>query len=47
MSEYIETVIIGGGQAGLSISYYLTQKACQHIVLEQSPQASNAWRNQR
>ncbi|MEH1842093.1 MAG: NAD(P)-binding domain-containing protein [Nostoc sp.] len=47
MSEYIETVIVGGGQAGLSISYYLTQQACQHIVLEQSPQASNAWRNQR
>lgn len=47
MSEYIETVIVGGGQAGLSISYYLTQKACPHIVLEQSPQASNAWRNQR
>ncbi|MEH2312213.1 MAG: hypothetical protein V7K18_11485 [Nostoc sp.] len=25
----------------------LTQEACQHIVLEQSPQASYAWRNQR
>ncbi|WP_158680539.1 FAD-dependent oxidoreductase [Nostoc sp. 'Lobaria pulmonaria (5183) cyanobiont'] len=47
MSEYIETVIVGGGQAGLSISYYLTQEGCQHIVLERSPQASNAWRNQR
>lgn len=47
MSTYIETVIIGGGQAGLGISYYLSQQDKPHIVLEQAAQAGNAWRNHR
>ena len=42
-----DTIIIGGGQAGLAVSYYLTQRGCQHIVLEQASQAANAWRNDR
>jgi len=47
VSEYIDTVIVGGGQAGLAISYYLTQQGREHIVLEQASQAANAWRNHR
>ena len=47
MNEKIETVIVGGGQAGLSISYYLTQYGRSHIVLEQAAQAGEAWRNHR
>ena len=42
MSTHIETVIIGGGQAGLAVSYYLTQQDRPHIVLEQASQAGNA-----
>ena len=42
-----ETVIVGGGQAGLATSYYLTQHGREHIVLEQAAQAGNVWRNQR
>jgi putative flavoprotein involved in K+ transport len=47
MAEKIETVIIGGGQAGLSLSYFLSQAGREHIVLEQSPQVADAWRNRR
>ena len=47
MREYTDTVIIGGGQAGLAVSYYLTHQGRSHVVLEQSPQPANAWRNQR
>jgi putative flavoprotein involved in K+ transport len=47
MSDYIETIIIGGGQAGLAVSYYLSQMGREHLVLEQAAQAGNAWRNQR
>jgi len=45
--EHIETIIIGGGQAGLSTSYYLTQHARQHIVLERYSQPTPVWRNER
>ncbi len=47
MVEKIESVIIGGGQAGLSLSYYLTQAGREHIILEKSPQVADAWRNRR
>jgi len=46
-NERLETVVIGGGQAGLSVSYYLTQLGRDHAVLEQARQAANAWRNHR
>lgn len=42
-----QTVIIGGGQAGLATSYHLKQRGQEHIILEQAPQAANAWRNDR
>lgn len=47
MSDTIETIIVGGGQAGLATSYYLSQQKREHIVLEQAAQAGNAWRNER
>src|SRR5215467_8883755 len=47
MSTHIETVIIGGGQAGLAVSYYLSQRQRPHVILEQAAQAGNAWRNHR
>ena len=47
MSIDVETIIIGGGQAGLAISYYLGRTGGEHLVLEQAAQAGNAWRNQR
>jgi putative flavoprotein involved in K+ transport len=43
----VQTVIIGGGQAGLATSYYLKQHGHEHIVLEAAAQAANAWRNDR
>jgi putative flavoprotein involved in K+ transport len=45
--ERIETVIVGGGQAGLATSYYLTQHGHEHVVLEQAAQPANVWRNGR
>lgn len=45
--EHIETVIVGGGQAGLATSYHLTQYGREHVVLEQAAQAGNVWRNER
>ena len=45
--EKIETIIVGGGQAGLSTSYYLKQLGREHVILDQSKEAGNAWRNDR
>lgn len=41
------TVIVGGGQAGLAISSYLKQEGREHVVLERAPAVANAWHNQR
>jgi putative flavoprotein involved in K+ transport len=41
-----EVVIVGGGQAGLSLSWYLGQAGISHIVLERAV-AFHAWKNQR
>jgi putative flavoprotein involved in K+ transport len=47
MSEQVETVIVGGGQAGLAVSYYLSQQGRAHTILEQAPKPAEAWRNHR
>lgn len=45
--EKIETIIVGGGQAGLSTSYHLKQLGCEHIVFDAAEKPAHAWRNDR
>ena len=45
--EEVETIIVGGGQAGLSTSYHLKQLGREHVIFEQAEKAGNAWRNDR
>jgi putative flavoprotein involved in K+ transport len=45
--EHIETVIVGGGQAGLATSYHLAQQGHEHVVLERSAHVASAWRDGR
>ncbi len=47
MTEQVETVIVGGGQAGLAASYCLEQLGREHVVLEQAAYAGSAWRDGR
>ena len=47
MTPHVNTVVVGGGQAGLSVSHYLTMHAVEHVVLEQADQPGDAWRNHR
>jgi putative flavoprotein involved in K+ transport len=47
MTKTINTVVVGGGQAGLSVSHYLTEHAVEHIVLEQADKPGDAWRSHR
>jgi len=47
MSTSVDTVIIGGGQAGLATSYNLAQRGGEHVVLEQAAVPGSAWRDGR
>jgi putative flavoprotein involved in K+ transport len=47
VSEYVQTVIVGGGQAGLATSYWLTQAGRDHLIFEQAPHPAEAWRTGR
>jgi len=42
--EYFDTVIVGAGQAGLAVSYYLTQQNREHVLLERQ-RIGEAWRS--
>ena len=44
--EKVETVIIGGGHAGLTMSYYLSQLGREHLVLERG-RVAERWRSER
>ncbi|MHA2338347.1 MAG: flavin-containing monooxygenase [Candidatus Hodarchaeales archaeon] len=45
--QTVNTVVVGGGQAGLSTSYYLKSKGIEHLVLEQAERPAYAWREQK
>lgn len=46
MVERIDTLVIGGSQAGLAISYFLTREGRPHVVLEKD-QIGHSWITER
>lgn len=46
MSERIDTLVVGGGQAGLATSYWLDRAGRDHLVLEKDRLAER-WRSDR
>ena len=44
--ERVETVVVGGGQAGLALSYWLTLAGHEHVVLERG-RVAERWRSER
>jgi putative flavoprotein involved in K+ transport len=40
-----ETMIIGGGQAGLSVGHYLKKKGHSFVILDASERVGDSWRN--
>lgn len=46
-TEVINTVVVGGGQGGLSASYYLKSNGINHVVLEKADKPAYAWREQK
>ena len=46
MNAHVPVVVIGGGQAGLSVSWYLRQAGVEHLVVE-ADTAVHAWADKR
>jgi putative flavoprotein involved in K+ transport len=44
-AERVHTVVIGGGQAGLSVGYHLRKQGINFLILDANNRIGNAWRN--
>ena len=44
--ERVQTLVVGGGQAGLAMSHMLTKRGCPHLVLERN-RIAERWRTER
>ncbi|MGI9586149.1 MAG: flavin-containing monooxygenase [Acidimicrobiia bacterium] len=44
-TEHVDTVVIGGGQAGLIVGYSLDQHGIDFVILDASDRVGDAWRN--
>jgi len=43
--ERVHTVIVGGGQAGLSVGYFLTKRKIPFVILDAGARVGDGWRN--
>ena len=41
----IQTIVIGGGQAGLSVGYHLARRGLPFLILDANARIGDAWRN--
>lgn len=44
-SERVETLVIGGGQAGLAVGYHLAQRGLSYGIIDANDRVGDAWRN--
>jgi putative flavoprotein involved in K+ transport len=44
-SAYVETLVIGGGQAGLAVGYHLSQRGLPYAIIDANDRIGDAWRN--
>jgi putative flavoprotein involved in K+ transport len=43
-TEQYETIVIGGGQAGLSVGYHLAKRNREFVILDENERVGDAWR---
>ena len=43
-AERVETVVVGGGQAGLSVGYHLARRGLRFVILEANERIGDSWR---
>ena len=44
-TEHFKVIVIGAGQAGLSVGYFLTQLGVPFIILDANKRVGDVWRN--
>ena len=44
-TDAYETIVIGGGQAGLSVGYHLARRNREFVILDENDRVGDAWRN--
>ena len=44
-TQHIDTLVIGGGQAGLSVGYHLARRGLDFLILEANERIGDRWRN--
>jgi putative flavoprotein involved in K+ transport len=44
VDQHVETVIVGGGQAGLAVGYYLKSRNRDFVILDASERVGDSWR---
>lgn len=44
-SEHVETLVIGGGQSGLAVGYYLSQRGLPYVIVDGNDRIGDGWRN--
>ena len=42
MTEHVDVVVIGGGQAGLACSYWLSRAGVEHLVVDEQEEPGGA-----
>lgn len=45
MSQTVDTVVVGGGQAGLATGYHLKRLGVDHVILDENDEIGAAWRS--
>src|SRR4051812_6341480 len=42
--EYVPVIVIGGGQAGLSVGYHLARRGVPFVILDAGAEVGDSWR---
>ncbi len=42
--QHYDVVVIGGGQAGMAVGYYLKKRGLRFVILEANPRVGDVWR---
>jgi putative flavoprotein involved in K+ transport len=45
MTNTLDVVVMGGGQAGLAVGYELAQRRCRFVILDAAPAIGQVWRD--